>query len=869
MADKTVIVEIQYDTGQAVKNIENLTSVIEGEKVMQAQLKSELERGQISQKKYSEEIAKSKEETSKANKERNNTIKLLGTEKGSIDEVKARIKQLDIENGKLNRTTKEGNLQFQKNNKEIKLLNKNLKESKKDTGEATGAFGKFKNNLASIPGPIGGVIKGIGGMTKAALAFIATPLGIVIAAITAGLLAVKAAFTGSEEGQNKFAKIMAVINTILGNFQDLLADLGDKIIAVFENPKQSLKDFAAAIKKNISNRFEGLLELIPKLGKAISLLFKGEFKESGKVAANAIAKVALGVEDFTDKIQIAIDKTKEFVAENIKEAKLSAQVADMRAKSDILERKLLVERAKLESRIAELRLNAREEDRFTAEQRKKFLQEARDLQDGLLSKEKEVLELRRDAQILENTFSRTNKENKTKEAEATAAVFKKETERFNQTRTIQRELIRVDGQIEREKKAAQAAEKKRADGREKLMQAELEKRAEAIEKIAEIEYTRVINEAKTIEDIKALQTKKANDELKAKLENEEISFEEIQALKDELSEEELEIELERRGVLFEEYELAEAEHKARLSEIDKQYNEEIAAHREGNLQDAFSSMQKIISATSGMADKRVSIISDAFSKIATINFKELKSSKDKFVAIASAASGLTSLITSNHEQESADLAAQQAYQLSLVEGNTEATAAINEQFARKSAQLKTKQAKEDKTAAIIDATISTALGVVSALANSGNPILGIVMAALVGALGGFQIASIASQPTPKFSYAKGGIIGGKPHSQGGTKFYGEDGNVFEAERDEAMFVLKKDATAEIAALSAVNESFGGRSFISRPSSHLQDGGQADTTGVNIQNAVADELQRTPIIVKVSDIETGMTEVDNVKNVGVI
>jgi hypothetical protein len=116
MADKKVIIEIEYDTDQAVKSLDKLTSTIEGEKVAQAQLKSELESGQISQKKYSEEVAKSKESSGIANKERKSTISLLGTEKGSIDQVKARKKQLTIENGKLNRSTKAGNAQFQNNN---------------------------------------------------------------------------------------------------------------------------------------------------------------------------------------------------------------------------------------------------------------------------------------------------------------------------------------------------------------------------------------------------------------------------------------------------------------------------------------------------------------------------------------------------------------------------------------------------------------------------------------------------------------------------------------------------------------------------------------------------------------------------------
>ena len=307
------------------------------------------------------------------------------------------------------------------------------------------------------------------------VAMMATGIGLVIVL----LASLKAAFTGSEEGQNKFAKIMGVIGALTGNLVDLLADLGEGIIDAFENPKQAITDFANLIKDNIVNRFEGLVELIPQLGKAIKLLFSGEFKEAGKVAANAAAKVALGVEDITDKIEGAIDKVKEFADEQIKEGKAAAQVADMRAKADKIERNLIVERSKLESEIALLRLKSREEDKFTAEERKQALLDAQVLEDSLLDKETEYLELRRDAQIQENTFSRSNKENLTKEAEAIAAVNRQVASRANTARQVQREVNTISKQIQAQNKADAAAEKAINDAKI----AETKTRLDAIGKI--------------------------------------------------------------------------------------------------------------------------------------------------------------------------------------------------------------------------------------------------------------------------------------------------------------------------------------------------------------------------------------------------
>jgi hypothetical protein len=63
-----------------------------------------------------------------------------------------------------------------------------------------------------------------------------------------------------------------------------------------------------------------------------------------------------------------------------------------------------------------------------------------------------------------------------------------------------------------------------------------------------------------------------------------------------------------------------------------------------------------------------------------------------------------------------------------------------------------KQAVRDKAQGITSAIINTAIGVTGALKTTPTP-LGIALAAIVGALGAIQVATIASQPIPK--YARG------------------------------------------------------------------------------------------------------------------
>ena len=343
-------------------------------------------------------------------------------------------------------------------NKDRKKANETLKQSTDDAADYSGVLGMIDAKTGGLISGLTGMTKSLGGATKGLKLMKIAIIGTGIGALLIAIMAVGAAFKGSEEGQNKFAKIMAVIGALTGNIVDLFADLGEAIISAFENPKQALNDFVKLIKDNLITRFEGLLNLIPSIGEAVNQLFKGNFSEAGKIAADAVGKVTLGVDSVTDSLGKAGDALKDFAKEQVEEGKAAASVADMRAKADKIERELIVKRSKLESEVALLRLKSRQEEEFSATERKAALLEAQKLEEQLLEDQTQFLTLRRDAQVLENTFSRSNKENLTKEAEAIAAVNRQIASRANTARQVQREVNTIQGQIETEQKAIDAKE---------------------------------------------------------------------------------------------------------------------------------------------------------------------------------------------------------------------------------------------------------------------------------------------------------------------------------------------------------------------------------------------------------------------------
>ena len=83
-----------------------------------------------------------------------------------------------------------------------------------------GAVTKFKGLKAALK-------TAVTGFKSLRVAIIGTGIGALLIAITS----LGQAFTRSEEGQNKFAKILGVIGSVTGNLLDLLADLGEGIIS--------------------------------------------------------------------------------------------------------------------------------------------------------------------------------------------------------------------------------------------------------------------------------------------------------------------------------------------------------------------------------------------------------------------------------------------------------------------------------------------------------------------------------------------------------------------------------------------------------------------------------------------------------------
>ena len=180
------------------------------------------------------------------------------------------------------------NLDSKNAQKNVQGINDKLEDTSKNTQKVTADTSEMGNQLDSVTGGAVSGFKGLIGTLRNVTKGFRTLKGVLITsgigAIALAIGAVAQAFNDSEEGQNKFAKIMGVIGSVVGNLTDKLSNLGMGIIDTFTNPVQSFKDFGKSIQDFVLGKIEQLLGGLGYLGSAFEKLFEGDFSGALKDA---------------------------------------------------------------------------------------------------------------------------------------------------------------------------------------------------------------------------------------------------------------------------------------------------------------------------------------------------------------------------------------------------------------------------------------------------------------------------------------------------------------------------------------------------------------------------------------------------------
>ena len=346
-----------------------------------------------------------------------------------------------------------------------------------------GAITKFKG----LGSTIGNVVKGFKSLR---VAIIATGIG----ALALAVGAVIAAFTRSEKGQDRFAKILGVIQAVIGELMDRLADFGELIINVLSEPGKIWQGFVdimkagyERIKLQVIDRFKANFTLlVGGIQKGILKMriawnkFTGDSEEAEKLT-NQLDKVNAKmdearetisrankslVDDFNEISRLVAsgredlrDYLEELERNLIEEGKMAQKRADIISAANKQERQLIVERAKADREIAAFREQAADKENVSVQDRIKAIEAAGKIEEEITNKEISLAAKRLKAKQIENQMGKSTREDKEEEAQLEAKLIELETGRLKLQKALTAEITTAlrEAKAERNAEAAELA----------------------------------------------------------------------------------------------------------------------------------------------------------------------------------------------------------------------------------------------------------------------------------------------------------------------------------------------------------------------------------------------------------------------------
>ena len=555
--------------------------------------------------------------------------------------------------------------------------------------------------------------------------------------------------------------ILAVVSVIL-----VLVSTVEKLMKRNSEMAANLKAAFAPFEVIFSRILDGVTELLGGVAKA--------FEWITEKVVNLLSSIGLITEETTKAANAAKALTKQelaiYEAETNNLVTLSAMRRELEAQRTIVGDQLK-----------------------TAEERNLAAQKAIAISKQMEKAEIDVLQQKYNQIKAQNELSYTSKEDRRAEMQALADLQARQADYIGQRKELENQASGiVKTQIAANAAAYKAAESAKAQAAIKAAQdAENQKRAlqEATIKQMETALTalNLSMQAKELE----------NDTIGMKIENEKAYVEESLKLE--------KYRLEQGLISKQEYANKEAEFDLGIQQLEMQRKEE---------QDALMREREATDAAN-LHELKMMEVTNEFD----MRQMQLDAQYAQEIEAAEKIGANTALIQAKYEK------AKEANTKARVNAELTMTAGLAGQMST----LLGEQSAIGKAFAVVQATINTYLGATKALASGG--IFGIAQAAIVIAFGMKQVATIAKQKDPDTKintsvkkYAKGGQIYGRSHAQGGVTFRGDNGQVFEAEGGENVYIMKKTASAEINALSALNEAHGGNSFGTSGLYKFADGG---------------------------------------------
>ena len=557
----------------------------------------------------SEEYAERVDEIDKVQEKLNKAMKATGDDaknvEGSYNALSKQMSELKKAFKATNDEAERSKLAAQINgiNDQLKEMDASIGNYQRNVGNYEGAFTKGLSSIAdkfqSLGNPMKIAKNGVNALGKAMKALIANPIGAIIMAIVVAVKALKKGFEGSESATNSLKKAFSALQPIMNG---------------------------------INKIFTGFANLVGKIAeKAIPAL------------VNGVMKAADWMMSLLNKIGIVSDEKLEALRNSIAAQKEAVEVTQDLTNREIAlterKRKFQVDEAKAEMEVAELRSKATDKEKYSAEERQKFLNAAI-AKERAINKEKlaiaqeEYAILKKKSELTDNNAA-TNDEL----AAAEAKLYNTRRDYYNKERELVSQLQAAGQELSAAEKKRLEDAKKNAEKAEEIKKEEL-KKAEEIQNRAELSLmSNTDRELKILEDKykeeKALLEKYEQDTTKLTAEYEakkqeimglskakEINERAIQSLKDG-TERQLDV---LKNRYEEEKKLLEANGIDTVN-LTKEYERQVAEAKAGGGENKIKDINDDSSLERDIADKTIRNEFDKKEKLLEIERERLKGSK--------------------------------------------------------------------------------------------------------------------------------------------------------------------------------------------------------------------------------------------------
>jgi len=321
---------------------------------------------------------------------------------------------------------------------------------------ASGALDKMTGGaLTAFQGIVGGVKKAIIGIKGFRSVVISTGIGALVVAV--GSLV--AYFTQTQKGAEKLEIAMAGLKIVFAKITDVASSFGEKILFVFTEPQQAIKDFYAVLKTWFIDKVKEVIKSVGLLGSAFVKLFNRDFSgaladatQGAKGLFMELTPLGVAIETVGAIVENVVPVLGELV-EEINEAVDAAtklQNRSIQLRKD--QRSLALAFAEGRAQIKEYNLIA-EDTNQTLEDRLEAAQKAIDIEKGLMAERQRIAQEEVDIQKAKMALSENVEADQQKLVDLEVALINIRTESAEMQTTLNNKLNIIRQQTAAEKAA--------------------------------------------------------------------------------------------------------------------------------------------------------------------------------------------------------------------------------------------------------------------------------------------------------------------------------------------------------------------------------------------------------------------------------